>query len=380
MTEITTPPEDLGAISAHNSDVTPRPTRPALAAPLRLKTSEQTLDQQHQSTEPGPNSDNHPTSAQPPLLGPNTSSSPKTERLPSFRHISKIADSAGEDSRPSTYPPPPPPVYPPPTAANQSPVLPHHPYPAATSANHSYGYPLQPSPSSAITDPFYPTSPPSATFSAPGNVYNPRRPSFPISAGPQPPPLNSMPTGSSSGESYTQTSSVGEGQSTSQTTPIESAGPIDNTGRPKFPLPPPNMTGGVPPNSTAAGPWYCEHPGCTASPFPTQYLLNSHATSHSQSRPHYCPIPGCPRGEGGKGFKRKNEMIRHGLTHDTPGYVCPFCPDRGHRYPRPDNLQRHVRVHHIDKDRDDPMLREVLSQRAGGMSGGGRGRRRRTGP
>lgn len=57
-------------------------------------------------------------------------------------------------------------------------------------------------------------------------------------------------------------------------------------------------------------------------------------------------------------------MIRHGLTHDTPGYVCPFCPeDKCHRYPRPDNLQRHVRVRHLDKERDDPLLKEVLAQR-----------------
>jgi hypothetical protein len=40
--------------------------------------------------------------------------------------------------------------------------------------------------------------------------------------------------------------------------------------------------------------------------------------------------------------KKKNEMIRHGLIHDSPGYVCPFCPDREHKYPRPDNLQRYI--------------------------------------
>ncbi|KAF2269357.1 hypothetical protein CC78DRAFT_453198 [Lojkania enalia] len=119
----------------------------------------------------------------------------------------------------------------------------------------------------------------------------------------------------------------------------------------------------------------CEHPGCTAAPFQTQYLLNSHMNVHSQIRPHYCPVKGCPRGEGGKGFKRKNEMIRHQLVHESPGYVCPFCPDREHKYPRPENLQRHVRVHHIDKDKDDPQLREVLAQRP---EGGSRGRRRRT--
>ncbi|KAF2093783.1 hypothetical protein NA57DRAFT_80783 [Rhizodiscina lignyota] len=130
----------------------------------------------------------------------------------------------------------------------------------------------------------------------------------------------------------------------------------------------------IPPHG--AGSFKCDFPGCNAAPFQTQYLLNSHANVHSQNRPHYCPVAGCPRGEGGKGFKRKNEMIRHGLVHDSPGYVCPFCPDREHKYPRPDNLQRHVRVHHIDKDRDDPLLREVLAQRP---EGGNRGRRRRMG-
>lgn len=70
-------------------------------------------------------------------------------------------------------------------------------------------------------------------------------------------------------------------------------------------------------------------------------ISSSHANVHSSARPHYCPVKNCARGEGGKGFKRKNEMIRHGLVHDSPGYVCPFCPDREHKYPRPDNLQRY---------------------------------------
>ncbi|OXV08696.1 hypothetical protein Egran_03541 [Elaphomyces granulatus] len=88
------------------------------------------------------------------------------------------------------------------------------------------------------------------------------------------------------------------------------------------------------------GQYRCTYPGCTATSFQTQYLLNSHANVHSTERPHFCPVTGCNRGEGGKGFKRKNEMIRHGLVHDSPGYVCPFCPNQQHRYPRPDNLQR----------------------------------------
>lgn len=92
------------------------------------------------------------------------------------------------------------------------------------------------------------------------------------------------------------------------------------------------------------GTYVCKFDGCKAAPFQTQYLLNSHANVHSSARPHYCSVKGCPRSEGGKGFKRKNEMIRHGLVHDSPGYVCPFCPDREHKYPRPDNLQRYVTI------------------------------------
>ncbi|KAG7404494.1 hypothetical protein Forpe1208_v015904 [Fusarium oxysporum f. sp. rapae] len=70
-------------------------------------------------------------------------------------------------------------------------------------------------------------------------------------------------------------------------------------------------------------------------------------------------------------------MIRHGLVHDSPGYVCPFCPEKEYKYPRPDNLQRHVRVHHIDKDKDNPQIRDVLAQRPDGPN---RGRRRRGPP
>ncbi|TPX08263.1 uncharacterized protein E0L32_001841 [Thyridium curvatum] len=76
---------------------------------------------------------------------------------------------------------------------------------------------------------------------------------------------------------------------------------------------------------TSTGQYVCEVPGCNALPFQTQYLLNSHANLHSTNRPHYCPVQGCPRSEGGKGFKRKNEMIRHGLIHESPGYTT--CND-----------------------------------------------------
>lgn len=40
-----------------------------------------------------------------------------------------------------------------------------------------------------------------------------------------------------------------------------------------------------------------------------------------------------------------------------------------------DIWSRHVRVHHVDKDKDDAALREVLAQR---IEGTGKQRRRRT--
>ncbi|KAJ5557679.1 hypothetical protein N7513_003265 [Penicillium frequentans] len=123
------------------------------------------------------------------------------------------------------------------------------------------------------------------------------------------------------------------------------------------------------------GSYKCTYPGCAAAPFQTQYLLknSSHANVHSSNRPYFCPVEGCPRSVGGNGFKRRNEMMRHDLVHNSPGYVCPFCPDQ-HKYPRPDNLQRHVRVHHVDKSKDDPILRQVLAQKPTGRK---QGRRKR---
>lgn len=115
----------------------------------------------------------------------------------------------------------------------------------------------------------------------------------------------------------------------------------------------------------ATGIYKCSYPECSAPPFQTQYLLkyviltlvrpglfthlisSSHANVHSEDRRHFCPVKGCPRGVGGKGFKRKNEMIRHGLVHNSPGYVCPFCPEQQHKYPRPDNLQRYGPILYI---------------------------------
>jgi hypothetical protein len=102
------------------------------------------------------------------------------------------------------------------------------------------------------------------------------------------------------------------------------------------------------PHPSAAGAFRCHHPGCVAPPFQTKYLLDSHTNIHSSSRPHYCPVPDCPRSIGGKGFKRNRDMIRHGLVHESPGYVCPFCTDQQHKYPRRDNLQMYSFIYFED--------------------------------
>ncbi|KPM44906.1 hypothetical protein AK830_g1642 [Neonectria ditissima] len=87
--------------------------------------------------------------------------------------------------------------------------------------------------------------------------------------------------------------------------------------------------------SPRIGAYTCTFSGCTAPAFQTQYLLDSHANVHSQARPHYCPVTGCPRSEGGKGFKRKNELIRHRLiVHEAHGHVCPFRHRRMVKYAR----------------------------------------------
>ena len=97
-------------------------------------------------------------------------------------------------------------------------------------------------------------------------------------------------------------------------------------------------------------------------------LLNfdsSHATAHYRSLPLYCPVTSCSRSEGGKVFKRKNEMIRDEVVHQSPSYFCPFCPQREHKYHM---WLRHVRVHHRDKSKDDPQLRDALTQPAEGLT------------
>ncbi|KAL9047959.1 MAG: hypothetical protein Q9162_007900 [Coniocarpon cinnabarinum] len=176
-----------------------------------------------------------------------------------------------------------------------------------------------------------------------------------------------------SNASVTSTSTVGATPNSATDAPT----PSDRSTTLSLPVSPVHTThpGQGPQMTIGSGPsalYKCPHPGCQAPPFQTPYLLNSHRNVHSSDRPYFCPRKDCPRSQPGKGFKRKNEMLRHGLVHDSPGYVCPFCsPEKEHRYPRPDNLQRHVKMHHEDVDTEDPRLREVLGQRRTTIPGSG---------
>ncbi|KAE8379818.1 hypothetical protein BDV26DRAFT_155374 [Aspergillus bertholletiae] len=92
---------------------------------------------------------------------------------------------------------------------------------------------------------------------------------------------------------------------------------------------------------------------------------------HSHDSFYFCPIDECPRGKGGEGFKSKNQMIRHSLVHNVPGYTCPFCPVSKKKYSHAIHLRQHVRDHHPDKGEDDPTLLQSLSQRQKGRLQGG---------
>ena len=193
------------------------------------------------------------------------------------------------------------------------PAPPYFPAPAPSPSSYSHS-----SPASSKDHPIM--SPPSTTLST--------NPSFWRTG------TKSETSMSSTISDSTTPSTLSHSPSNTHTSPsIESRGLGDNENAAM-------MSGIIGSGPFASSTFKCTYPGCNAAPFQTQYLLNSHANVHSQNRPHYCPVKGCPRGMGGKGFKRKNEMIRHGLVHDSPGYVCPFCPDQQHKYPRPDNLQR----------------------------------------
>ncbi|KAK4072815.1 transcriptional regulator family: C2H2 zinc finger [Purpureocillium lilacinum] len=117
-----------------------------------------------------------------------------------------------------------------------------------------------------------------------------------------------------------------------------------------------------------AGAFICLADGCTAMTFKTQAHLNSHSAVHSPTYTWHCSVPGCS-----ESFKRKSDMDRHGRSHDSPRYRCPYCIEIDHPYARLDNLLRHVQNKHPNIRKDDTVLLQVLSPRRK------KGRQKRTG-
>lgn len=199
-------------------------------------------------------------------------SSPTGQSLPSFRQLTGQLGQLTDLAEAATQ-----------QDARVPPTLHHHSQ-SISSASHS---PLMaffpPYPNNAHTSPtaYYqpdPRSPASATgeahqYGSPKQYpvtayYTDRRRSSAIAETTPifPPPMPSLPTHSSSGESHGHASSSTDGYSTTHTTPIDGPIPPEGIRRPMLP-PPPGMT--VVPLEG----FRCDYPGCTAPPFQTQYLL-----------------------------------------------------------------------------------------------------------
>jgi hypothetical protein len=94
--------------------------------------------------------------------------------------------------------------------------------------------------------------------------------------------------------------------------------------------------------------YMCTFQGCTAAPFRTRSLLNTHVCVHSLA-PYFCPVQGCARGEGGgigcysKAHLARHMYLRHGPDNGSSSYICPWCPrEKRKGFIRPDNLQRYA--------------------------------------
>jgi len=285
------PPSSFSPLAIQSQQLSPeqqatrKPIRPSLTTPFTLRTQEPSRSSLHASAALPPLTTpatlRHATSAPEAYSRDRLSLSPRAERLPSFRQLSKIAAAGEDDTRVApTYPAAPPPLPPPQSYAvsmpSHSPVARHQPFPQhvtqASPAPSAYpSYYQQASPTTQ-SDPYYNAhSPPSTTYPAPSHYYSPTTSSAPHRPGPYPVPPASLTSNNSSMESgRSQQSSGLEAYSTAHTTPIDPAvshDPMMNatpTGPPSMPLPAPSLLHG---NFT------CGFPDCTALPFQTQYLL-----------------------------------------------------------------------------------------------------------
>lgn len=187
--------------------------------------------------------------------------SPQSERLPSFRQLTQLADAATQqDIRAPQYSRHHSQSFG--SATAPSPVLPYHiPPNPQMSPNSQYAFSAR-SPASTMGDHYS-----SPTQYAGNPYYMDRRTSAIHDHAVGMPP--SLPSASSSGESHGPST---DGYSTSHTTPIDSGAIFPDGAQRNMPiLPPPR---GMPQTATMMiGGFKCEWPGCDAPPFATQYLL-----------------------------------------------------------------------------------------------------------
>ena len=202
-------------------------------------------------------------------------SPPRSDRLlPSFHQLSKIADSATENTDPRSTGLPALTAYATQVIAQTAPA-PHSHFPPSQQSSPSTSTMMlgHTSPSTTRTDghDMYAHSHSPASFSVPHHG-NPRRKS---AQHVRPPPFIPSMTSSSLGTASStdtmnsiqshQSYELG-GHSTSHTTPMESTS-ASWDGTPKSSVP------RLQNSSSVAGGFLCDHPGCAAPPFQTQYLL-----------------------------------------------------------------------------------------------------------
>jgi hypothetical protein len=79
-------------------------------------------------------------------------------------------------------------------------------------------------------------------------------------------------------------------------------------------------------------------------------LLNIHTRFHSSSRPEFCAVFSCSRRPRRKEYKQKNKIqwVLQCIASDNSNSVV-SGPNQAHIHLRPDNLQRYIRVTHVDK-------------------------------
>ncbi|KAK5999048.1 Acetyltransferase TRI7 [Cladobotryum mycophilum] len=102
-------------------------------------------------------------------------------------------------------------------------------------------------------------------------------------------------------------------------------------------------------------------------PAPPTPCLPNDGKPHPPSVLYYRPVKGGLRSKTGKRFmkekkkgkeKEKKQITKHRLIHEFSDYQCPFCD---HKFSSSPYLEGHVRVYHVDIEKDDPELLKALA-------------------